>query len=157
MSDERGQLETATRDAENAVCSIEHDLKAAIRAAEARIRAEYSERLREAKDRLDAAQFALREHVDAAISHPWEGRRVFSMKPEFRRGRKIGEKRLDGIVEVRRQGTPMPGNRGSYSLPRLGDAFVRKVAKDGKPGIAIHPRRYGGSLQGWQLVEESQP
>ena len=54
------------------------------------------------------------------------------------------------IVEVRRIGTILPLNQ-KYSLPPLGQAFVRSCNANGKTGIKIDS--YGINSPIWSLVE----
>lgn len=42
--------------------------------------------------------------------------------------------KLVGLVEVRTRTTPFPNNAANYSMPEVGEAFVRLLKADGKPG-----------------------
>lgn len=134
-----------------AVREIERERDQEIREARDAIAEKYRERLREANQRRFEAEQAKRDHIEAGASHPWEGKKVFRIKKKTSRwgSRVIGEERLEGVVQVCRQNTPIPGNLG-YSAPRLGQPFIRKLKKDGTVGTAIYTRE---DIENWQLAE----
>lgn len=112
MSDERTRLEAIARDARNARQTIEALRDEEISAARRKIEEAYRERIADATASIMAAEQAVRAHIDASAGHPWEGKRV------YRTEKILGEKRFEGIVEVRRTDTEMPGNV-NYGLPKL--------------------------------------
>lgn len=129
------------------------DVDTAIREAKQQAAKEVDERFRAQREaavqKVIAAERDVRDAKDRLPDHAWTGRRVFKMEatgPSWSRE----TKRVDGVVEMRRSSTPFPGNAADYSLPALGEAFVRLVKKDGTPGLQfarLHSHR------GWKLVE----
>jgi hypothetical protein len=100
------------------------------------------ERERVLHNRLMAAQ---RKAISDAAMHPREGERVWRMEDVY-----IGEgpwrrvcgkqKRVEGVIEVRRDDTVFASNIGDWLKPDLGTAFVRVIKKDGTPGLAMHSK-----------------
>lgn len=133
------------------------------RDVEADIRREADEAARQVRERrrseLSAAQAIrhacevdLRDAKDRVPDHPWTGKRVYRM--ELERGSWARNyHRIEGVVEMRRSDTVFPSNLGVYSIPAMGEPFVRLLNKDGKPGLKIISRD-SGSLRDWKLVEE---
>ncbi len=141
------ELRAAITAATIARVALDVEREAARKAAYAAIDAEFCERMAAATDALYQAQKAEREHIDATASHPLEGRRVYRMVSSWRRFGSTAAKRIEGMVEVRRTGTNFPTNLNNYSLPALGDPFIRKLKKDGTPGVAIYVRE---RVEGWK-------
>lgn len=150
MSEDRTKLEAIARDAKLKIQSIEAVRDEEVRAASSAIRDKFTDALREARQAHADAEQAVREHIDAAASHPWEGKRVYRIaRITSRWDHHISETRVEGVLEVRRIGTVLPGNVG-WGLPKLGEPFVRKLKKDGTTGAAIETRVDIGE---WKLVE----
>lgn len=146
----RAELESANA----AVRALEAERREKERAAVSAVQAEYSERMAAASKRRADAERAMRNHIDATASHPWDGKRVFKMESEPTRGwQEPGPKtvRVDGIVEVVRQSSKFPDNM-NWSRPSLGHVIVRKVRKDGSASLQTH-RAWGDIMKEWTLAE----
>jgi hypothetical protein len=161
---ELSELETLARQAasefDKHCAAVETEAREAANAARTAAVQSYSAitaRLREARDVADKR---VREQIDATATHPWEGQRV-KRATHYRDWK--GAPMLDrppksvelGIVEIRRSATRLPGNRG-HSLPKLGQAFVRLLKKDGTTGTAIADLEHwrGGK---WELDTTTTP
>lgn len=153
MADDN-KLKHALQSAEGALRDLECERDRKAREAADVVREEYRERISAARIRRAEAQKALRDHIDATSSHPWDGKRVFKIKEVYANcysTRKIGEKRIEGIVEVVRQTSQFPANM-NWARPSLGHVIVRKVKKDGTPSLQMH-RTHGNIMEQWQLAE----
>jgi hypothetical protein len=150
LNDLDRQIEEASR----ALSKIEEEKREAIAAATRKIAAQFADRLEGARRARFEAEQAKRDFIEASSGHPWEGRRVYRIEPKFNRfsGKKVGEERIEGIVDVCRQSTRFPTNM-RYGLPNLGKAFVRKLKKDGTPALQFHERPYGDVETNWKLAE----
>lgn len=166
MTDELDKINAEIQASDQAYKEIEGERRAAVEKAKAAVYADFEDRVRVAAERKRVALKAGREYTDANASHRWEGKRVFKIKRDYGRGysSKFKEVRVEGIVEVRRTGTPMPGNV-SWNLPRLGQPFVRLVKANGEPGLKIDragPDDKKGFINSedrppiWSLVEEGE-
>ncbi|WP_300573458.1 hypothetical protein [Phenylobacterium sp.] len=139
-----------------ALSQLESEVATKARAAADAVKAEYADRVRAASLARRAAHVALNAAITATAQHPWEGRRVFRLDP---RGAVYGRRaptRVEGVVEVRRTGTAFPGNAATYSMPEMGDAFVRLLKKDGTPGAKFDRLHTGRSFP-WKLVDDGEP
>lgn len=138
---------------------IEHEARAAVAKIEADAREIGQNAERDARFSLGIE--AAREGVKVAIvarmaaenqlpPHEWDGRRVFRMRNV---GRGYGPQyvREEGVVETRYHSTVFPANVGSYSMPRLGEGFVRLIKKNGTVGS-----KFAG-LRDWQLADAPTP
>ena len=148
-------------DADNQVVTKRQaELKAdAVRRIDA-LRAEIAAEQKAELNRLsDEAQALYRERAwaeqRAIVGHPHEGKKVYKTIRAGRMGKR--EEIVFGLIETRRAGTDLPGNRGNWSLPNMGTSFVRLLKKDGKPGLNVETAFGGDPLHenaGWKLVEE---
>ncbi len=153
MSNERTRLEASARDARLALKTIEAVRDEEIRAAKGVITEAHYPLVVAATQAIRDAVVALNSHIDASAAHPLEGRQVYRDRKDYRGfGYKPNIIREVGVVQVRRQDTELPANLGDYSLPVLGEAFVRKVGKDGKPGKAIYSRC---RIEEWKPLEHA--
>lgn len=101
------------------------------------------------RNQLRELKAELAEARSAIASHPHEGKRV-STKRNVGTSYMPRYETIYGVVEVFRVGTEFPANLSHYSIPKVGEAFVRLLKKDGKPGKAIDTR-----LRGWKLEDGS--
>jgi hypothetical protein len=145
------ELKNALDLAEKAHDQVKMAIADAKRAAAQAIDAEYAEIRATTHAVYYQAEQAHRAAVAAAGSHEWEGKRVYREKPLYSSkwaSRPYGKVPVEGIVEIRRLDTKFAENI-NYGLPSLGQAFVRLLKKDGKPGIAIERL---GNFE-WSLAE----
>jgi hypothetical protein len=110
--------------------------------------ARFSERVKAANEAVMAATKAFDDAKVAVASHPWTGRKVWRTE---RKGEGYIRElvKVYGVVELRDGGTKFAANVPSWQEPKMGEAFVRYLKKDGKPGI-----RFSSYLTNWKLVEE---
>ena len=91
--------------------------------------------------------------VSNAASHPWEGKRVFKDENTGKSWRPA-TKRIFGIVRVRRNGERPGAANQNYGLPRIGQAYIVAVKKDGTEAVRVLERAGdGGAFWKWQLDE----
>jgi hypothetical protein len=112
------------------------------------------------RDELDALskdamlkKAAYDQAVSNAASHPWEGKRVFKDENTGKSWRPA-TKRIFGIVRVRRNGERPGAANQNYGLPRIGQAYIVAVKKDGTEAVRVLERAGdGGAFWKWQLDE----
>ncbi len=120
----------------------------------AEVRRRFFDPIRDAQNALATATSA-REvaQSEAAPDHEWTGKRVFKMEDTVLKSsfgwQKIGEKRVEGVVEMMRPGVTWPQK---YRIPDVGEPFVRLLKKDGKPGVKCEHFMSWRDVR-WQLVE----
>lgn len=116
------------------------------------VRERYREALSDAKSEAVKAEWALKKAESAAApEHEWEGKRVkrISVRRSFHRSTP-GEPEY-GIVRTCRIDTEFPENM-TWRKPRVGDAFVRLLKKDGSEGVRIASLP-GYGIGTWELDE----
>jgi hypothetical protein len=124
-----------------------------IREARCEIEARYRADIISATRKVNEAEQAKRDAIDAASSHPWDGKRVYCETPIYRgwSQKPQGVERLEGVVEVVRQSSEFPANM-RWSRPSLGHVIVRKLNKSGKPSLQFH-KLYGQLEKTWKLAD----
>lgn len=154
MSEERTILTAKARKAADAYKAFKKQVEKEAREAADAVRASYREQLRDLSHATYVANNALREHIDATTTHPWEGKKVVRVthEPVSRWSSKTREVRLYGVVEIRRTDTKFPANQ-RWGLPDLGDPFVRLLKKDGTPSLKLDRWNWRVTDQ-WKLAEE---
>jgi hypothetical protein len=133
--------------------SIEAMVREEKRKAEAAIDERFREIVKGARSEMARAERALKGAMDRQPDHPLTGRRVYKMEHVSDRWSRR-EERVEGVVQTRRSDTEFPGNTASYSLPDLGAGFVRRLNKDGKPGLRFDKLHVGPESWKWHLVED---
>jgi len=99
----------------------------------------------------NAAREALRQAQSKLPDHPAAGKRVFSMQSVG--PRTVWRKpqvRVEGIVEMMRLDTVLPGNTPGYRRPEIGEVFVRLLKPDGSAGKKFQTIR----VVDWRLVDD---
>jgi len=87
--------------------------------------------------------------LDAKPDHEWTGKRVHADR-SVGPGYFARKERIFGVVETRRSDTVFPSNAASYSLPAIGEGFVRILKKDGTPGSKFDRM---GNWNSWKLCD----
>lgn len=125
----------------------------------AEVVARFSNQTADLTESVRAAEERLRAAKDALPDHPWTGKRVYREEKQYARfsSRVTGVERIEGVVEMRRTGTVLPGGQ-LWGLPQLGEAFVRLAKKDGSLGLKVEDLERRHRHDQWRLVkEEPQP
>lgn len=148
MTDAVRAAQEAVEIAERALSEVEREKSAAVYAVEL----EWRPKIGEATRALGEAKRALRQAENAATpDHEWTGKKVYRIEECFSRRsyKKIGETRLEGVVETYRHGVTL--GRGHY-VYKIGQPIVRLLKKDGTPGLKTEnlDRTFGGE---WKLAE----
>lgn len=143
------EAEADLREAERASDDLASEVRAEIEAATAEIKARFHDRTDAAWRAKYAAYNAVLAAKDRTPDHPWTGKRVFRMGRDGGVGSRA-LKRIEGVVEMRRTATAFPANTARYSLPSMGQAFVRLLKADGTPGT-----RFSQHIQDWKLVDDA--
>lgn len=129
-------------------------ISAEVDAQRSLIREKHAAEMASALAEIREARLAHLAAQDATPDHPWTGKRVFKM--ETPRGSRSWDRRppvrVEGVVETRRSSTPFPANRAVYSIPAVGDPFVRFLKKDGTPAAAFE--RIYRFPEAWALVDD---
>jgi len=133
---------------------LEASIREEKRRAEAAINEKHGAALAEARAAVSEAEANVRAAKDRLPEHPWAGKRVYRMEPQTNYwGRRIAEKRVEGVVETMRSCTPIPANTPDWKRPRLGDGFVRFLKADGSPGSRFEPVH---NWAAWKLAESTE-
>lgn len=149
MTDAVRAAQEAVEIAKRALSEVEREKRAAVYAVEL----EWWPKIGEATRALGEANRALRQAENAATAdHEWTGRRVYRIEEHFSGGwsrKKIGETRIEGIVETYRHGVTL--GRGHRGWCGVGEPIVRLLKKDGTPGLKTEnlDRTFGGE---WKLA-----
>jgi hypothetical protein len=151
MSDTRTILHAKVRDAKEAQKALEYKIKQLAREAARKVEESFDAELNAHYRATSEAERALREHIDQTATHEWEGKRVVKTITKHQRwGDRSWTEKVYGVVEVRRSGTEFPASQ-RWGLPEQGEAFVRLLKEDGKPGLQLS--RYDES--NWALATET--
>ena len=133
--------------------SVWREYRAALDALEAHWRPLVNEAKRASKT---AAQNLSKAIAAETRDHELHGRKVFLMEPEIARwtGKKIGEKRIDGVIDTYRPGADLGRGYSKAQVRKAGDPFVRLLLKNGKPGTYTrdYTGYYGEPL--WQFSDQ---
>lgn len=147
-----GALRFAATEAERAYQTLVAARKAEIEAATTAIHDRYREQANALSLASGVAERAVTEALSAGATHEWEGRKVTRMERKANSpwSRKSAEMvPIYGVVEICREGTEFPGNLSRFRSPKIGDAFVRLLKADGKPGKMVTNLNTG-----WKLADE---
>lgn len=132
--------------------------EAEVEAAKATIRLRYEPEVSAIDKAIAEAERHLTEVKEQSPRHEWDGRKVERKEKIYQRfsSRDDRVETVYGIVETRTRETKFADNAPSYRLPEMGEAFVRLLKKDGKPGMKFEPMTHGFDRNvRWSLSEES--
>lgn len=149
------QAEQARAAARSALESVEHIARLEAKAASDEVMAKHAPLIAVKRAEHLAAEAALKAAKDRLPDHPWTGKRVYWMKSQGWSYERLPEKRVEGIVETYRSTSELPGNTAIYSRPRIGQAIVRALKKDGTPGSRFEILHETGYRR-WKLCDEEQ-
>ena len=149
MSDEKTRLASIKQSNSDALSEAMAIRDAEIKKLCDKICLEITEKHRENISRLSSNYYQASEDLDRYINenatHKWEGKKVYGYT--YGRSYRMSKTKVFGLVEVCRYDTEFPRNLSSHSTPALGEAFVRKLKKDGSVGKQV------SHLYGWKLVD----
>ena len=148
------QLRLAANEAAAKLRAIESERGKAGSVARCVAETQFDDAVAVARAEKIAADNAVVAHIEAEASHPWEGKKVFRDVSVWRGlwPSKAISKREEGVVEIVRRSSQFPANM-RYSQPRIGQAVVRLLKKDGSPSLRCF-ESWGGQIHpNWKLAE----